>query len=178
MFLRSAVADAPTETPLTGNTHDAIEVYGDRSRTVLNSVTGCHSHGIVVQSYNTWAFVSLNRVTLTNCAFGDAGFVVGNATANSRPFGRVRGNVSTGSNYGIEVADTGALIASNTANSNAATGITVAGYAGAPPNTVTGNTANNNGFIGISAEAGTIDGGGNTASGNGTANCVNVTCSP
>jgi hypothetical protein len=43
---------------------------------------------------------------------------------------------------------------------------------------VAGNTANNNGNLGILAVPGTIDGGGNNASGNGNpAQCVGVSCS-
>lgn len=50
----------------------------------------------------------------------------------------------------------------------------VALSAGAP--TVTATTADHNGVIGIAAPDGTVDGGGNTARGNGVADCTGVVC--
>lgn len=61
----------------------------------------------------------------------------------------------------------------NRTDRNADDGIDV-DYAGA---TLTGNTANNNGDLGIEAVAGTIDGGNNKASANGNpAQCAGVSC--
>jgi parallel beta-helix repeat protein len=64
-------------------------------------------------------------------------------------------------------------IVGNVANASFDDGIDV----DAPGTVVRANTANNNGDLGIEAIEGTIDGGGNRASGNGNPlQCVNVVC--
>jgi parallel beta-helix repeat protein len=61
----------------------------------------------------------------------------------------------------------------NTADGNGADGI----HVHSPNTTLTRNTANFNAYLGIEAAPGVIDGGGNTASGNGNPlQCVNVVC--
>jgi hypothetical protein len=72
------------------------------------------------------------------------------------------------------------LIAQNDSSGNLGNGIQVQGTTNDPaPNVVRDNNADNNGFYGIQAAAGTFDGGGNTASGNGVQDCSpNLTCGP
>jgi parallel beta-helix repeat protein len=68
---------------------------------------------------------------------------------------------------------TATLLEHNTANGNGYDGI----HLDAAGTTVTRNTANDNLDLGIEAVPGVIDGGGNTANGNGNpAQCVNVLC--
>ncbi len=96
--------------------------------------------------------------------------------------GRVTGNVATRTRVGIRVADsTGLLVDKNDASGNL--GNPEGGYPGEGTgifvdsgNVVRKNTANDNDGFGIYAEPGVIDGGGNRASGNGVADCVNVIC--
>ncbi|MCL4858862.1 MAG: right-handed parallel beta-helix repeat-containing protein, partial [Caldilineaceae bacterium] len=69
----------------------------------------------------------------------------------------------------------GSLIAGNTTNGNLADGISVGGAG----HTIANNAAHNNAAFGIRAAEGNIDGGGNTASGNGEPlQCVGVVCTP
>jgi parallel beta-helix repeat protein len=98
----------------------------------------------------------------------------------------VAGNVANdnqgpiGEGGGIVIAvSTGNQLLSNTANGNADSGIAL--FEDAPGdaagNTLKRNTAKKNQNHGIDAVAGTIDGGGNRASGNATPpQCVNVAC--
>jgi hypothetical protein len=104
--------------------------------------------------------------------------------------GEVRRNVVQGSStaagrhgQGLFVSDPAAIVAGNTTNGNAGSGIVVAseGYSSeltafGPNHTVIiNNTANGNRQSGIYAPYGR-DGGGNTAAGNGDTNCVGVAC--
>ena len=98
----------------------------------------------------------------------------------------VSGNVANG-NQGkngdgagiFVVASTGNQLIGNVANSNLDSGIV---FAEDKPgdttgNSLKGNTAKRNRGHGIDATAGTVDGGGNRASGNATPpQCVNVDC--
>ncbi len=69
----------------------------------------------------------------------------------------------------------GNLIEGNTANDNLGDGIAVGGGG----HTIADNAAYNNAAFGITAAEGNIDGGGNTASGNGEPlQCVGVVCTP
>jgi parallel beta-helix repeat protein len=89
----------------------------------------------------------------------------------------VQGNTSNTSEFdGIETSmgSTGNVVVGNVTNSNGWNGIDV----GDPGNTITGNQADTNFNLGIFAAAGNVDGGGNTAVGNGDPlECVGVTCS-
>jgi parallel beta-helix repeat protein len=69
--------------------------------------------------------------------------------------------------FGVWISGTGNRVVENTANGNTDAGIFVE-LAG---NTLTRNVTNDNQLDGISAPPGTIDGGGNTATGNGNTNC-------
>jgi parallel beta-helix repeat protein len=83
--------------------------------------------------------------------------------------------VTLASDTGINVFDPHAQVTRNIAANNSGSGIKLYD-AGA---LVARNTANDNGRWGIEGAAGTIDGGGNHARGNGQAGqCLNVACSP
>ena len=120
--------------------------------------------------YQTFAMISQNNAG--GCGIGIyAQAAVGGGGA------RIRRNVATGNLDGLNVDDPSALIWRNTANSNFWNGIFVH-QAGT---VVQENTANNNGSFGINATPGVIDGGGNTAIGNGDGRlpqCHNVSCGP
>jgi hypothetical protein len=177
-------------------------VTGDRTRTVLNRVEICYPHpgspqgiGIQVLNYVTNAVVALN--TVAPCPGGPLGIDV--VAYQPQPDcglyctpgrgARVRRNVVQASSsfdgtygHGLFVADPEAIVAGNTANANAGSGIVVAsgGYEsepifGASTTLVAHNTAHDNRGFGIYAPN-VRDGGANTATGNGTADCVGVEC--
>jgi Periplasmic copper-binding protein (NosD) len=145
-----------------------IAVTGDRPRVALNTIEGCDNFGVVVGSYTTYAIVWKN--TITGCS--SIGIQLAGFNA------RVRRNVVTGTDTGIAVNDISAFVALNDSSGNRIDGIDILATDQGVANLVQDNTANNNGQYGIYADAGTLDGGGNTASGNGFQNCLNVTCGP
>ncbi len=148
---------------VTGLPDDGIAVSGDNPRLVRNRVTGCSFDGIAVRDYTTLAKVV--ESTVSGCATG-----ITLAGQN----GRVHTSDVSGNCDGIFVADTTAIVWGNSANDNyCGAGIRV----GVPGVTVRDNTANRN-QIGIDAAEGTIDRGGNTASGNTVAECFVVVCTP
>jgi hypothetical protein len=151
----------------------------DRSRIALNTTVGCF--GIVVHGYSTYTVVWSNDVS--GCPVQGHGEGIslqadGQAGGNAR----VRLNTVSGIGFGIVVRDQNALIAGNDASGNGGTGIDVAGVPDAPAsNVVRDNNADNNGQYGIFAADGSVNAAastGNTASGNGVQDCVNVTCTP
>jgi hypothetical protein len=86
-----------------------------------------------------------------------------------------RNDVFDSADVGIGVIDPRARVTRNTASGNSNSGIKL--YE--PGAYVARNTANNNGEWGIEAVPGTVDGGGNRASGNTEpAQCLNVACAP
>jgi large repetitive protein len=145
-----------------GGPDDAISVIGENPLIVLNKVDTCNFNGISVASY-TVGKVARNEVK--GC---DAGIVMAGAN------GKLQTNTVTGNTDGLFVTDPSALVRFNNANQNTGSGI-VMGVAGS---TLIQNSANDNGDYGIDAVLGTIDGGGNTASGNATGGCVVVVCTP
>jgi hypothetical protein len=162
-----------------------IGTNGDRPRVALNRVEGC-GHGIDVFNYVTYAIVWNNTVVGgTGCSesFGIRTFaksIVGEPLGSNA---RVRLNSVTGKTVGIYVQDRAALVAQNDSSGNSRGGIEVrpVSEAEGASNVVRDNNADNNGDYGIFGGIGTIDGGGNTASGNGdgTQNCTpNLTCAP
>jgi parallel beta-helix repeat protein len=107
--------------------------------------------------------------------------LAGDANDNLVSHNVANGNLGAiGEGGGIYVAaSTGNQLISNTANANADNGIVF--YEDTPGdtsgNTLTGNSTNGNANHGIAATAGSIDGGGNRASGNAVAPaCLNVAC--
>jgi hypothetical protein len=143
-----------------GTPEDGIVVDGESPLIVLNSVAGCLFDGLLVSGYTEGKIV---RNTVTGCDIGIT--PSGNGML-------VQKNDASQNCIGIFIDDPSALVRGNTANQNCSEGI-VTGPAGA---LLTNNTANDNVDIGIDAVLGTIDGGGNTATGNGTENCLGVIC--
>jgi parallel beta-helix repeat protein len=116
-----------------------------------------------------------NRVTGNSASGNRVGVeVTGFATNN-----RVDGNsVLASTEDGIQVSSDvlGTAIEDNVSNGNLDDGIDV--DSSDPSNRLSRNIANQNGDLGIEASAGTTDGGGNRASGNGNAvQCTGVACS-
>lgn len=73
----------------------------------------------------------------------------------------------------VGAGSAGTLVEGNVSNGNLDDGIEV----DAPDSLIRGNSADDNGDLGIEAVVGVIDGGGNTASGNGNPlQCLNVVC--
>jgi hypothetical protein len=182
-----------------------IAVAGDRTRTVLNRVETClpstasQGVGIQVWNYMTRAVVALN--TVMQCDADAVGIEVVAMPPRPAPWdcqadcgqGRgaeVRRNVVQGSSttpgthgHGLFISDPAAIVAGNTTNANAGSGIVVAseGYSseltafGPNHSLIINNTANGNRQSGIYAPYGR-DGDGNTAAGNGDTDCVGVAC--
>lgn len=141
---------------------DGIVVHGDRPRVLVNVVDGCIFDGVILSSY-TDGLVALNNVT--NCDIG----ITPSGTGIL-----LQRNITSGNCLGMLVDDPAALVRGNRADNNCYEGI-VMNQDGA---TLVKNTANNNGEIGIEAPDDTIDGGGNTATGNPLADCLGVVCLP
>jgi hypothetical protein len=153
---------------------EMIHVSGNNSRVVVNTVECApgSGDGIHVDHYIDVAVIAKNTVT-GGCV---GGIFVTPEDPSVNGGAQVRRNVSNGNDAGIDVMDSSALLWRNRADANTYSGIT-SGRAGT---TLTENTANNNGGYGFDAAPGTIDGGGNTASGNGALTggiqCRNVSC--
>ena len=141
---------------------DGIAVHGESPKVIANHIDGCAFDGVVVSSY-TSGLVARNSAT--NC---DIGFVPSGTGL------KLQTNVASGNCIGMVVDDPAALVRWNTANDNCTEGIVI----GQPGATLFKNVANNNIDIGIDAVKGTIDGGGNTATGNGVTDCLGVICLP
>jgi Right handed beta helix region len=157
-----------------------LYITGDNSRVALNRVEDCRVQGILVVRFATYAMVWSN--TVVNCIGSNTyGIFVNAGIIPSSSGARVRNNMVTGTETGVAVYDQAAQIAENDSSGNRATGISVRGINGDPSSTasrIQQNNADSNGQYGIEAAPGAVDGGGNTASGNGVQDCVNVTCSP
>jgi hypothetical protein len=136
-------------------------IHGDRNEVERNSFRNCGSSALDVQGND----VEVERNVLLGCPL----FVAGTGTEIER------NEVTLASDTGINVFDPQAQVTRNIAANNSGSGIKLYD-AGA---LVARNTANDNGEWGIEAVPGTIDGGGNRASGNGQAGqCLNLVCSP
>ena len=151
---------------VTGGPDDGIAVIGDNPYVIHNKVDGCTFDGISVSGYSIYAKLALN--TVANCDTGIA--LSGSSTVPAH----VQTSDVSGNCDGIYVEDPTALVWRNNAHDNCRDGIAIA-IAGAK---VAENTATNNGEIGIDAVTGTIDGGGNVASGNLVGDCFVVVCAP
>jgi hypothetical protein len=149
-----------------GGPDDGIAVIGDDPLVVRNNVNGCTFDGISVSGYSLFAKLAQN--TVTGC---DTGIVL---SGSSTVPAHLQSSEVFGNCDGLFVSDPTALVWRNKAHDNCRDGIAIA-EAGA---TVLQNTVTNNGEIGIDAVLGTIDGGGNTASGNPLGDCFVVVCGP
>jgi hypothetical protein len=152
-----------------------INISGNNSRVVVNTIACAPTSGdgMVVDNYTDTAVIAKN--TVTGCGLG---YIVTPESSQVPGGAQVRRNIANGNGAGMNINDQGAFVWRNTANANTNSGIT-SSEAGT---TITENTTNNNGAYGIDAAPGTIDGGGNRASGNGALTggiqCRNVSCSP
>jgi nitrous oxidase accessory protein NosD len=146
---------------VTGGPDDGIAVSGDNVRIIRNRVLGCTFNGIAASEYTTFAKLAQN--TVTGC---DIGITI---TGQN---GRVQSSDVSGNCDGLFVSDPTAVVWRNNAHDNCASGI----FIDLPGALVAENTATDNGGVGISAPDGTIDAGGNVASGNLLGDCVTVVC--
>jgi parallel beta helix pectate lyase-like protein len=138
----------------------AINVAGSDPRVSRNVITECVIVGIQVTGY-TDAHVHRNLVE-RGCI---AGFEFRGAGA------RVERNTALGSDIGLDITDSSAIVSRNVASFGVEGLVTRT-----PGTTVARNTANHNASWGIDAP-GAIDGGGNRATGNGEpAQCLGVRC--
>ena len=166
-----------------------IATLGDEPRVVLNTLEGTNCFGGVwIYLYATRA-VGIDqhrrRVPLRASSGQDGSngryrrnVVTGTACIGIYVLGdetRSSGPTRCNENSGQGIAASGTVL-NNTANENSGTGISVGIDKTPSATTVLNNTANDNGGDGIFASPGVIDGGGNTATGNGLENCVNVSC--
>jgi hypothetical protein len=174
-----------TDASTYGNTISGMDtgidsVSGDRPRHVLDYVHDCAPTssggiGIRVANYSTNAVVNRNKVQ--RCGPGPGIYVWD--TINFDGAGAlVRLNLlldNTGN--GLYVSDATAIIGRNMANRNLSGSGIVSSQAGTR---IQNNTANDNGGYGIDGVTGTVDGGGNSAAGNGDGTpaqqCRNVSC--
>jgi hypothetical protein len=159
-----------------------IEIQGDRNRIILNQINcGDTCAGIqgIAASYATTVVINRNTVTGPFNAYNTGIQASGNG-AGSGPGARIALNtIQASASFGITVQDPDAIVGRNVANGNGSYGIWILNAG----TTVRNNRTDNNGEYGIVAEEGTVDGGGNLASGNGPNDdherpeCVNVECS-
>jgi parallel beta-helix repeat protein len=126
-------------------------------------------------SGNTWGVHfgddSGELVSNNTVVDNESGVVAGDTHNTQITYNVISGNQGDG--FALSDASSGVNVTGNTANENGNDGIHV--YS--PGNVLSKNTADRNGNFGIEAVEGTIDGGGNRASGNGNPlQCVNVVC--
>ena len=143
-----------------GTPEDGIVVDGQNPRVILNTVDTCVFDGLIVVGY-TEGIVA--RDTVSGCDIGIS------PSGNNL---RLQRNDTPENLIGIFVDDPSAIVRWNNSSGNGETGIVI----GQPGASLNNNTANDNGQIGIDAVLGTIDGGGNIATGNGVENCLGVAC--
>ena len=153
---------------LTNNGGDAIRLGLSSGNAIQRNVLTGNVFGIGIADGSTDNLVRGNQVSSSG-AFGIALF--SGATEN-RLVGNTVRLTSAGDGIIVAADSPGSKVLRNIANENADDGIDVK-----HANTViSGNTANDNGDLGIEAVPG-VTGGGNSASGNGNPlECVNVSC--
>jgi nitrous oxidase accessory protein NosD len=139
---------------------DGIVVFGNNPRIVNNSIDGCAFDGIIVGAYTT-GMVAYNTVTGCDIGITPSGTGI-----------KVQRNDASGNCLGIVIDDPGGFVRNNVAHNNCASGIVLL-QAGV---TVRDNRTNGNADYGIDGPAGTIDLGGNIATGNGVGQCLTVAC--
>ncbi len=159
------------------NPNNGVEVNGASDSTVVvaNRARANAQFGVVVGSAKGV------RVVGNTAAKNHTGFLFfdlhdGLISANRARANGEDGLVLGGGQFGSK----GNRLAGNVVSGNGGVGITIVKDNNGPAtgNSLKGNTANRNGYHGIDAVAGTIDKGGNRASGNRTPpQCVGVVCS-
>jgi parallel beta-helix repeat protein len=157
------------------NTVKSLRFTGNSTGIYVGSGSGNTITLNNIYSNDTGAFVygASTKVTSNTFASNTASglFVEGSALSSV-----ITGNHALNNGYGIILNSpaTGTTITSNVANGNSFDGI----RSNSARVTLTTNTANYNGQLGLAAAPGTTDGNGNKAHDNGTAKqCVNVVCS-
>jgi len=152
------------------NGGDAIRLGLSSDNEVRRNTTTGNVFGIGVADGSTNNLIARNTVSDSD-VFGIAVFSSAN---NNRVVSNTVVGTASGDGISVSADSSGARLRRNTANANGDDGIDVDN----PSTRVTENVANDNADLGIEAVAGTRDGGGNTASGNGNpAQCVGVSCS-
>jgi parallel beta-helix repeat protein len=165
-----------TNNTLDRNGNNGAEVNGksDRAVVVANRARGNQQWGLVVGSARRV------RVVGNTAARNTTGFLFFDVHDSLISANRARANgedglILSGGQFGSD----GNRLARNVADGNHGAGIAIVedNKGHATGNSLKGNTATRNGGPGIDAVPGTIDKGGNRASGNATPQCVNVVCS-
>lgn len=163
-------ANVVEKNSLIDNDGDAIRLGLSDGNVVRKNVAVGNVFGIGVADFSDGNLVEKNTVSDTR-VFGIA--VFSTSIDNRVEKNDVRGTL-LGDGIIVAADSSGTQITKNVANSNGDDGIDIDN----PSTTITANTANDNADLGIEAVAGTTDGGGNRASGNGNpAQCTGVSCS-
>ena len=157
-----------------GNNGTEVNGKSDSAAVVANRARANKQFGIVVGSAHRVRVVR-NTVAKNNTGFLFFDLNDSLISANRARLNGEDGLVLSGGQFGSD----GNRLARNVANGNHGAGIAIVednkGHAAG--NSLKGNTAKRNGGPGIDAVPGTIDKGGNRASGNANPQCVNVVCS-
>jgi parallel beta-helix repeat protein len=165
-----------TRNRLDGNKNNGAEVNGasDSAVVAANRAHGNRQFGIVVGSAHRV------RVVRNRAAKNGTGFLFfdlhGSLISSNRAGANHDGLVLSGGQFGSD----GNRLVGNVTNKNLGVGIAIVedNKGHATGNSLKGNTANRNADHGMDVVAGTIDKGGNRASGNAKPpQCVNVACS-
>jgi large repetitive protein len=160
-----------------------LDARSGRALIADSAVRGESTAMTIASNHNRVVFNTILGAGVTLTVGGDDNVVARNDLSGGVPVGvdvRGRGNVlarnalhdGSGVTVGEDAVDT--LLARNAVTHTIGHGILVEN----PSTVVRRNVATGNGRLGIDAVAGTIDGGGNRASGNGDARqCLHVACS-
>jgi parallel beta-helix repeat protein len=163
-------ANVVEKNSLLDNDGDAIRLGLSDGNVVRKNIAVGNVFGIGVADFSDGNLVEKNSVSATG-VFGIA--VFSSSIDNRVEKNDVRGTL-LGDGIIVAADSSGTQITKNVTNGNGDDGIDIDN----PSTTITANTANDNADLGIEAVAGTTDGGGNRASGNGNpAQCIGVTCS-
>jgi parallel beta-helix repeat protein len=163
--------------------------FRDSPDTVFDNTATCVADCIVIGGTAGGSSLERNSATATTGASiridGGSGYAVrrNSAGGSINASGIVLSNVNDSEvadntangngRFGLSVSGAANMIKGNVADGNGLDGILSVGT-----NTLTANTARDNGGSGIDALEGAIDGGRNSASGNAEPQCVGVDCSP
>jgi parallel beta-helix repeat protein len=172
IWLRESHRNVVSGNRSTGSNVVAIELRASNDNLVEENIASNNeSEGITLAEGSARNVVRFNEARLNE----NVGIVVLDAVGTI-----VRANDTSGQRTGtsadgiqVRAGASGTVVRGNTSNGNGDDGIDV----DSPSTRILDNTANFNGDLGIEAVAGVIDGGGNTAGGNGNpAQCTGVVC--
>ncbi len=136
-----------------------------------NSITTTTNAGIEIDNSKD-NLIEGNRIKHAGTGIDIESAALANSQDNELQSNVITNSTTNGVNVVANVTATS--IHGNTSDTNGANGFDIA--ASDPSTHIGGNTADNNTLDGILAVPTVTDDGGNRASGNGTANCVGVTC--